>query len=61
MIGLQKEIKELRKGSTVDEDGLRDEDDKVCYIQCTTVGMGHCLGVASWQLIHVYSHLFNPL
>ena len=31
VISLQKEIKELRKGSTLDEDWFRDEDDRVCY------------------------------
>ena len=48
VISLQKEIKELRKGSTLDEDRFRDEDDKVCYYT----------GLGSRQLLHV---LFNPL
>ena len=48
VISLQKEIKELRKGSTLDEDRFRDEDDKVRYYA----------GLGSRQLLHV---LFNPL
>ena len=47
---VQLEIKELRKGSTLDEDGFCDEDDKVHYYT----------GLGSWQLLHVLFTFIQP-
>ena len=56
VISLQKEIKEFKKGSTVDEDRFHDEDDKVCYILQWAWGTVLVLAAGSlYMFIHIYS------